>query len=115
MDKQSKSFVVVRVDRLLLTKFISSYLNEYRIPPLQQFLHIKNTSGPDIYVNGFKAGPSISVPAEVTAALDKEALLWVQSGVLELWRGDGSKWRREIEYKEGAFFTNVNFRNLGPL
>lgn len=54
-------------------------------------------------------------PQLVTAALEGEAVLHIQAGVLELFRWEGTRWKREIEYKEGAFFTNVNYRNMQHL
>lgn len=44
--------------------------------------------------------------------LEGEAVLYVQSGCVELLRKEGRQWQREIEYKEGSFFTLLNYRSV---
>ena len=44
--------------------------------------------------------------------LEGEAVLYVQSGCVELHRKEGRQWQREFEYKEGSFFTLLNYKNI---
>lgn len=60
----------------------------------------------------FAADPHGQLGKEAGEMLESEAVLYVQSGCVELLKKEGRQWQRECEYKEGSFFTLLNYRSV---
>lgn len=100
-----------RVDFEALSRFVKTHFAEFHPPPPEEFLAVRK-SGSEVRPFTFAADAHGQLAKEAEELLESEAVLFVQSGCVELLRKEGRQWQRELEYREGSFFTLLNYRSV---
>lgn len=82
------------IDAAVLQLWLASQFAEYSLPPLKDFLLLRELNG-TIMAPSFPLDSALKLSPEVEALIENEAVLYLQSGNLEVQRREGRGWRRE--------------------